>query len=483
MGISAVGLSLPTSIGWTLTAFAEGNPGVISPERHLLNRLTWGVRPQDIKRLQQKGKNGYIDWQLDYEAIDDPLVDQFVATRPVLALGPDEVERIASENYDFVLKTQYWARIYRAVNSERQLYERMVEFWTDHFNVPVTDLISEKLIDDREVVRKNALGHFRDLLFASAQSPAMLHYLNNADSNKAHPNENYAREVMELHTLGVDGGYTEHDVREVARAFTGWKVRNNQFYFATDDHDDGEKDILGHHFPAGRGIEDGLQVLDILATHPSTARFIALKLARRFVTDQPPPSLIDSAADVFASTDGDLRRIMRHILTSDEFQASAGQKFRRPLEAIVAYLRVLAPGIELQNPDPLVSRLEELGQVPFRWNLPNGYPDVAGAWINSSGLLSRWNTAIELALAGDGYFDGVVVNLDQVIPSVGTVAELVDATAARILGIELAPADRDLLLAFVAREGGATLVTGELRRDKLPALVGLLLSSRYFHWV
>ncbi|MEP7291608.1 MAG: DUF1800 domain-containing protein [Chloroflexota bacterium] len=456
-----------------------------SPERHVLNRLTWGARPQDVATVQQMGVEAYINWQLNPETIDDPLADAFAASRPILAMPVDELRRVASENYDFVLRTALWTRIFRAVYSEHQLYERMVEFWTDHLNIPIGDLVVEKLIDDHEVIRKHALGSFRNLLFASAQSPAMLYYLNNADSNKDHPNENYARELMELHSLGVEGGYTEVDVVEVARAFTGWTVSDaGEFYFDLERHDSDEKLVLGHSLPAGRGIEDGLQVLDILVRHPSTAQFISKKLARRFISDNPPQSVIDSTAAVFSATSGDIREVMRHLLLSPEFMASAGQKFRRPMDAVVAMMRALTPGLAVDNPDPIAYTMEAMGQMPYFWHPPNGYPDAAGAWINTNGILQRWNTAMQLALAGDGYFEGIVLNLDLVISSANTVGELVDSAVERILGSAISPEDRDQLIAYVSRSGDPTqALTDDLRRTKLPGLVGILMASPYFQWI
>lgn len=456
----------------------------IPVERHILNRVTWGARPQDVEQLQALGIQGYIDWQLNHEAIPDPLVDQFVSNRPILTMPVSELIRVASNNYGVVLQTALWARIFRAAYSERQLYERMVEFWTDHFNVPIADLLVEKIIDDREVIRRHALGSFRDLVFASAQSPAMLYYLNNADSSKEHPNENYARELMELHTLGVDGGYTEADVVEVARAFTGWTVQDGGgFFFDLSDHDTDQKVVLGHTLPAGRGIEDGLQVLDILVRHPSTAQFISTKLARRFVSDDPPQSVVESTAAVFSATGGNLREVMRHLLTTPEFLASGGQKFRRPLDVVVAMMRALSPGLDVGNPDPLISTLEGLGQLPYYWHPPNGYPDAAGAWMNTNGVLQRWNTAMELSLAGDGYFAGATLNLDNVIPPAASVEELVDVSVDRVLGVPLLSHDRDQLIAYVSRGGTSGTLTDDLRRTKLPGLVGMLLASPYFQWV
>ena len=479
--LTALGVAVQNMVSFPSTAYAAET----LPERHVLNRLTWGARPQDVETIQQIGIEAYIDWQLNPETIDDPLVDAFVGSRPAMLMPYDELVRVARDNYDFVLRAALWGRIFRAAYSERQLFERMVEFWTDHLNIPIADLLVEKVIDDREVIRKHALGSFRDLLFASAQSPAMLYYLNNADSSKDHPNENYAREIMELHSLGVDGGYTEDDVVAVARAFTGWTVSDRgEFYFDAEDHDMDEKIILGHNLPAGRGIEDGLQVLDILIRHPSTARFISAKLARRFIADTPPDSIVESAAQVFTDTSGDIRAVMRHLLTSPEFMASAGQKFRRPLDAIVAMMRTLTPGLDIDNPDPIAYTLEGMGQMPYFWHPPNGYPEPAGAWINTNGILERWNAAMRFALAGDGYFEGAALNIDLVVPQAGTVGELVDAAIASVLGTEITSEDRDQLIAYVSRDANPDQpLTEDLRRTKLPGLVGVLMASPYFQWI
>jgi hypothetical protein len=456
----------------------------ISPELHVLNRLTWGARPQDRDRIREIGIEAYIDWQLDYANIPDPLVDDFLSARRILSMPLDELRPIADNQYEYVLTTALWARMYRAIYSERQLYERLVEFWTDHFNIPIYDLLAGKIDDDRRVARTQALGKFRDLLFASAQSPAMLDYLDNDVSTYEHPNENYARELMELHTLGVDGGYTEQDVVEVARALTGWTIREGWDGYSTFDpsmHDTDAKTVLGVTLPAGRGIEDGLQVLDILARHPSTARFISTKLIRRFVSDAPPASLVDSTAQVFTETDGDIRLVMRHILLSGEFMQSAGLKFRRPLDYLTAVARSLAPGLQLENGDGFFYILEPLGHVPYGWQPPNGYPDVAGAWINTNALLHRWNAALSITLSGEGYLPGVALNLDRVIPPAATAAELVNSVIANVLGFEVAAADRDQFIAYVSANPDEPL-TDRLRLAKLPGLVGIVLASPYFQW-
>ncbi|MCU0497537.1 MAG: DUF1800 domain-containing protein [Anaerolineae bacterium] len=460
--------------------------GVGSPERHVLNRLTWGPNPDDYARIQELGIEGYIDWQLDAENIPDEAIDQFIGGRRILTMTYDEIGEIAVSQYAQVLYTMLWARIYRAAYSERQLYELMVEFWTDHFNIPIGDLLSEKIVDDREVIRKHALGYFRDLLYASARSAAMLYYLDNATSSAEHPNENYAREIMELHTLGVDGGYTEDDVTEVARAFTGWTVESgfvDGFHFNRDQHDSEPKRVLGYDLPAGRGIEDGLDVINILAHHPSTARFVSYKLCRRFVSDRPAESLIESTTQVFIDTDGNIREVMRHILKSAEFMAAEGQKFRRPLDFVVAIMRTFKPHLQFGNLEPVLTMLEPLGQLPFFWHPPNGYPDAAGAWINTNGLLHRWNTALTMALAGDGYVDGASFNVAAVVPMPNTVGELVDLATERVIGGGIAPEDRDQLIAFVSRNADPNeVITDDLYYTKLPTLLGLLMASPYFQW-
>jgi hypothetical protein len=487
---AAAALAAAPSLQWSgerVARAANLNPALAGTDDlalHVLKRVTWGVRPQDVQTISEMGIQAYLDWQLDYANIPDPLVDDFVSARRLLSMPYGELALLAGDQYARILNTMLHARVFRAIYSERQLYEMMVEFWTDHFNVPIGDLLTEKVVDDREVARTHALGKFRDLLYASARSVAMLYYLDNASSSKQHPNENYAREVMELHTLGVNGGYTEQDVVEVARAFTGWTVRNTEgFTFDRTNHDDGEKTVLGSRLAAGRGIEDGLDVINILSRHPSTARFIAFKLARRFVSDFPPESVVDSTAAVFIESDGDIRATLRHLFSTVEFIGSAGQKFRRPLEALTAMVRALTPGLQIENAIPLVYALEAMGHIPFTWHPPNGFPDVAGAWLNTNGLLHRWNLAMNLGLAGEGYFEGIALNLEQIVPMQSTVGDLVDTAVVRVLGGGIHEQDRAQLITFVTPDGSAdTAVDSALYFDKLPSVLGLLMASPYFQW-
>src|SRR5262249_33774848 len=278
------------------------------------------------------------------------------------------------------------AKLLRAVYSDRQLYEVMVDFWENHFSIFANKDDDRYLLTayDRETIRPFAMGRFRDLLGATAHSPAMLFYLDNWRSSVPRPypatatrpagvdgglNENYARELMELHTLGVDGGYTQKDVQEIARCFTGWTIQkpNEQglFLYRPGLHDDGEKMVLGHKILPGGGIADGERVLDMLAAHPATAKFIATKLARRFISDDPPQSVIDRAAAVFLKTDGSIRETLRAIITSPEFFSSVAYraKVRSPLEYVAAAFR--ATGAETDGDRPVLDLIGRMGQPLF----------------------------------------------------------------------------------------------------------------------
>ena len=306
-------------------------------------------------------------------------------------------------------------KLYRAILSNRQLEEQLVDFWYNHFNVFLDKGADRYLVPtyEREAIRPHVLGKFRDLLEATAKSPAMLFFLDNWESVGATPrrpnakqparglNENYARELMELHTLGVDGGYTQKDVTEVARCFTGWTIRQpregGDFFYNDRVHDKGEKIVLGVKIPAGGGKDDAEKVLDILARHPSTARFISRKLAERFVSDDPPQKLIDKMAKTFRDKNGDIREVMKTMLTSDEFfsQAAYRAKVKSPFEMIVSAVR--ATGAQVDFAFPLANQIAQLGQPLYRKLEPTGYSDANSEWVSSAALLARMNFALSLA--------------------------------------------------------------------------------------
>jgi len=290
----------------------------------------------------------------------------------------------------------------RAIYSERQLYERMVQLFSDHFSLYIgkANVLFLKVDDDRDVIRPNAMSTFRTILGASAHSPAMLVYLDNAKSEKSHPNENYARELMELHTLSVNGGYTETDVKEVARAFTGWSIEGGKqskdgetsFKFRKGFHDNGTKTVLGTSIP-NNGEADGEKVLDLLASNPSTAKFVSTKMLRKFVSDTPSDALIQTCADAYMSSNGDIRTVLRTIFNADEFW-NAPPKFKQPFEYSVSVLRAMDYDVQddAAFARSMTQPLTAMGNIPFDWPSPNGYPDVGAYWMTN--LLPRWNFAI-----------------------------------------------------------------------------------------
>jgi uncharacterized protein (DUF1800 family) len=432
---------------------------------HVLNRVGFGPRPGDVEKVRAVGLRRYIDDQLHPERLADPLMSarlgglttiglsaQEIAERyerPLIEArrerkqnakdaGPEAERQMARDpvrvQANSVVAELSEQKILSAVYSERQLQEVLTDFWFNHFNVDARKNRTRFLLTtyERDTIRPRVLGRFRDLLEATARDPAMLVYLDNWMSasptdagtlarrpsnprrglppspDGAQPkraprglNENYARELMELHTLGVDGGYTQKDVTEVARAFTGWTIENprrgSSFRFEPRMHDQGAKVVLGHTIKAGGGESDGEQVLDILAAHPSTARFIATKLARRFVSDVPPPALVDRAAARFRETRGDLREVTRTILTSREFLSPEAYyaKVKTPLEFVVSALRATAS--DVQEARPIIRELQQLGMPLYMCQPPTGYKDTADAWVNTGALVSRMNYALKLA--------------------------------------------------------------------------------------
>ncbi|MFZ1395459.1 MAG: DUF1800 domain-containing protein [Candidatus Promineifilaceae bacterium] len=458
------------------------------PILHFLQRISYGPRPDEVTRARQIGLEAYLEEQLNPDWLDDAAADERLRNLPILNMDRHTLHRLSNGEYR-THRALIEGMLTRAVYSQRQLLERMVEFWADHFNISGDAYTQDMIVYQREVIRANALGSFRDLLVATAKSPAMLYYLDNYINVAGAPNENYAREVMELHTLGVDGGYTEDDVKEVARAFTGWTVHNGTrtgFYFDPGSHDYDPKQLLGHSLPGGRGLEDGLHVLNILTEHPATARFVCTKLCVRFVSDTPPASLVDRLTAVFQQSHGDIKTVLRALFLSDEFFNSTGQKFKRPLDFFIGALR--ATGTQIKDWWRLEQMVYELGQPPYGWSPPNGYPDVAGAWLNTGGLLARWNIAMALThgayedFYGDSY--SLAANLHERIGQPATVGELVDAVAEQIFGAPLVGEARADFVAYVTDDAGddGTAVTPHTLARKLASLYGLMLASPAFQW-
>ncbi|MBX3408054.1 MAG: DUF1800 domain-containing protein [Phycisphaeraceae bacterium] len=375
-------------------------PGEFNPlsTAALVRRVTFGLTPSELTLANALGREAYIERHLNPQSIPDPTVQSRLASQySWLSLPAPQLTGFAA---DQLINRLVDARILRAALSERQLFERVVDMWTDHFNIFIQNGPEPvmKVVDDREVIRAHALGRFHDLLLASAYSPAMIHSLDNVSNQFGTPNENYARELLELHTMGANGGYTQHDVREIARCFTGWAYYGGfsgdisyTFFYNPGSHDNGQKIVLGNIIPANLGIEDGHRVVQILAGHPSTARHIARKLLVEFWGYDPPARLIGDIARVYTRTGGDIRAMIRAIL-DPSIWPSPTPKFKRPLHLVASILR--AVGTLLVNAGAMREPLAAAGHLPFHWAPPNGYPDRLSAWAGS--LLVRWNFASDL---------------------------------------------------------------------------------------
>ncbi len=469
-----------------LNGFVANYPALNQNQNDLLSQYAQQQRARQQVRQQRADSTQAME-AADSIALRQQMQQQFNLTRQVLT-------QLQS------------SRVARAVASERQLQEVMTDFWENHFNIYAQKGGPEVyyLADfDQKVIRPNALGRFRDLLEAVSKSPAMLFYLDNArsmaDSNRptlraptgerrVRPlplgrgpfggimgtmrfpdptrrqqqrqqqrpqgqrpglNENYGRELLELHTLGVDGGYSQQDVINVARAFTGWTIKPPQlgggFVFRPQAHDAGQKIVLGHKLPAGRGMEDAEDVLDILAKSPATAHFISFKLVRRFVSDAPSKALVDHAAQVYLQTDGDIREVLRAIITSPEFfsQQAFHSKVKSPFEVVVSAMRAL--NALPDSTSRTAQLIAYLGQPIFGHQAPNGWPETGESWMNTGAILNRINFGMAAAA---GRLPGVDIRTLPALDTIGSAPrdKQVDAVVATILNGMVSPDTRAVLL-------------------------------------
>jgi len=513
---------------------------------HALNRLGYGPRPGDLERVKQMGLENWIERQLHPEKIAEPQLQARLSRLPAANLNaqallaeypqPDVAAKrlgITADEYrkqmdaeahppqgvrpkpnklpQEALSQLQQAKALRAIYSERQLQEQLTDFWFNHFNVFANKDLDLWLLAsyEQDVIRPGIFGRFRDLLEATAKSPAMLFYLDNylsADPQaskrlKSHPeklrgrqyaslppvgnrglNENYGRELMELHTLGVDGGYTQQDVVEVARCFTGWTVRNARTKpeFAFDDrvHDSQPKSVLGKKIHAG-GIKDGEQVLDLLARDPHTARHIALELAQHFVSDNPPGALVDRMAVAFRKSGGDLREVMRAMIYSPEFwsRTTYRAKIKTPFELVVSATRAL--GADVDTALPLVNWITRIGEPLYQCLPPTGYSDKASAWVNAGALLNRLNFA--LSLAGSRVAGSEV----QVAPLLGAEAQTdpyqaLERAVNLFLAGQISAATRSTLERQSADPQIVQIKSGTTTQVNLGTITGLVLGAPEF---
>jgi uncharacterized protein (DUF1800 family) len=367
---------------------------------HLLKRLTYGATPAERDRIVALGETAWLNEQLAAASINTSAIDAKVAQLPPINMAPVDLFNtyLATDAKQAGQMLQH-AALMRAVESPAQLQERMVEFWSDHFNVPFEDkqVILYKIIEDRTVIRPLALTSFKQLLVGSATSPAMGRYLDNYVSKVNGINENYGRELLELHTLGV-GNYTEADVVSTARLLTGWSIDNatRTFKFKQAQNDPAPLTILGWTRPTtGNPFTHGVAFLQYLAMQPACAQFVCTKLARRFVADRPDPALVTAMVNAWMANDSQIAPVLRAMVAHSAFDASAGGKFRRPHDYISFGLRALRASVNastnLSQIKKIAKQIDGMGNQPFEWPAPNGYPDVEGAWLNTGGLLCRWN--------------------------------------------------------------------------------------------
>ena len=442
--------------------------------QHTLRRLTFGPTPEMLDKARSMGLEAFIEEQLLPESIPDPEIDALL--QPFRTLNMTVAQRLELNENSRSARELIDATILRQRHSQRQVFEMMVDFWGNHFNIYIGKFLCKvlKTDDDLKVIRPNALGKFRDLLYASAKSPAMLVYLDQAESLGESPNENYARELMELHTVGVESGYSHHDVAELARVLTGWTISrpNNQkigpgiYYFNSDIHDYGEKHVLGTMI-SPTGESEGMLILDMLASHNSTAHFISQKLARRFISDSPDLAFVDALSQVFIDTDGDIRQLLRTILNSEAFKSSAGMKFKKPLDFFISTLRVTDAKMT-ENSRKLYEQLQLLGQLPFSWLMPDGYPDVEEYWATTSGMLDRWNFGFMLA---SNVIRGAAVNLPELTRDAASPEDVVDVLSIRFLGSRM-PDDARSILVDLASSNSLDVI--------IPSVAGMILGSPHF---
>lgn len=527
-------------------AEAKGQKGLPTPPGAAviaLNRMGFGPRPGDVDAFNALGGNdtdrlnAYIAQQLNPGSLDDSEMQARFAEADFDSIGlngdPDTYlatlwdwyindnapngETSTSIPHDELIR----AKFLRAMYSKKQLVEVLADFWHDHFNTNLSDssFVRATLPHLDLVIRQNQMGRFRDLLEAVTRSTAMLYYLDNYTSSNAGPNENFCRELFELHTLGAENylgvrqqnevptdgdgkplGYVDADVFEATRAFTGWSFSYNVagdgdtglFYYRPDWHDRFQKNVLGVFIPQDQADQkDGEDVLDALASHPGTGRYIARKLCRRFISDNPPQSVVDAAAAMFTAnwqTANQMKLVYQVILQSPEFLSTWGEKLKRPFHLATSALRATSANLTPQRDSDTASflgRFDDTGHEPFHWPAPNGYPDVRGAWSSMTPIVMSWRIVgwlVDFQNSSDVPYLDI---LGQTPANVRTPNDLVDFWVDRILNRPMDPEDRVTLVEFMGQGINPDFelnLADENTADRLRSLVGLILMSPDFFW-
>lgn len=509
-----------------------------------LSRMSFGARPGDNESFLALGSSdderlrAYVQQQLNPDSIDDSDFESRYNAAGFETLHKSQeqlyADHIAGNPYDSN-NDEYWkwyskpayelvdATILRAVYSKKQLVELLADFWHNHFNIYFwqDDGVPLLVSYNRDVLRRHMLGNFRQMLEAVTSHPSMLYYLNQNNSSDAGPNENFARELFELHTLGAENylgvrdpntvekdansisiGYVDNDVYEAARCLTGWRVdddvyenedgieKTGNFIYYRPWHDRFNKLVLGKYIPADQSdMQDGRDVLDLLAYHPGTARYIARKLCRRFISDTPPDSVVQAAAAAFTEyrdAPDQLKRVVETILLSDEFKQSWGEKIKRPFEAGISIMRALNSDFT-RIPSGVSWMIGMMGQPIFERRSPDGFADIKEAWANSMSILYRWNFAVGIA---ENWMDdddtGFKIRTDvyaQTPADIRTSEGLADFWINRLLGRSMTDADRSSVIAVMAQEYGMQEQLSEDHvRYVLPGMIEVILMSPDFQW-
>ncbi len=425
-----------------------------STELRLLRRITMGLTPAEVTRIGQLGFAAYLEEQLNPSSIDDTASEAVIQARyPAFYFTQAQLLAKDSVFWDECSRPIMRAVIERAVTSRRQLEQRMVEFWSDHFNIPLS---VPRVVDYRDVIQRHALSTFGDLVRASMRSPAMLIYLDQVWNTKYGINENYARELMELHTVGWDGGYTQADVNNLARVLTGWTMDSNRnFQYRADYHDFTAKTVMGQAFPARTpaggtaGMDEAMTFAEYLIHHPATARFVSTKLLRWFIRPDPTPAQVTAATTAWTTSGGDIKAVLRAILTPANV-AAAPAKLKRPFHYYVSVVRGSGAVIDAW-PDPtqwdgVTGHLWDNAHAPFSWQTPDGFPDKADYWAGL--MVNRWNAVSSVvgnwSGATPGRYPRFLPTLYTAVPSPAAVVAEIDR---RMFGGEMSPPLRTELLA------------------------------------
>ena len=470
--------------------FDLAKPVLLDPDDpilHVASRAAYGPTPSLVHEIRQAGgPRAWLDTQLRPDRIDDSEAESQLADLALVRRTAKDLRDDPLISGGMVARELRVATVLRAAWTRRQLLEVMTQFWSEHFSVSIDSggVLWHKPWEDRNLIRPEALGSFETLLQSVASSPSMLFYLDQSSSRAPNVNENYARELLELHTVGVSGGYDETDVREAAFAFAGWTIdwQTQKFTFVDHWHDRRALQVMGWSHAGGTTPQRGQSLLRYLAHHPSTAQHLARKLAVRFVSEDPPQALVDRLAASWRQNKTQIVPVLRTLFDSDEFWAARGQRLRRPHEQYVAWLRALQPRIDIRRgwesdgAKQLDWATRRLGQSPFSWPTPDGCPEAASHWSGPALVAERWSAASRLVR---NRLRGVEVDVPRMVEGAETVNDAINALAARLTSRRPTAAERQSLAIFAG--GGYRPVT-DLHPDELEHLAHLVLVLPAVQW-